>query len=178
MEDDSTSQMGVVITCGDDVTMNIYEDQECTGDAAYSVSLVSADTCIASDDSSYSTYITCQTMDFSSYSYDVQKIWASVGSDAVNQCDSSTDASDLDSEMFEAYPTDNCVPESVTQSKFSFMATSTDNDDPALMVYENDECDGAGSLFVLDPTCESGEIVDNIYGAKKYQYNKGNSDRR
>jgi len=173
-DDDYTSQMGVVITCSGSITLNIYQDQQCSGDALYSIDVAdTTDTCYSGDSSG--TYVTCTPMDFSAYAYGIEKIWISAGADnngksaASHDCAASTDATSMDSEMFIAYPANNCIPEAITGQDYSYMIVS-DNANPAVAVYEDDNCEGDSFTIDLDPDCTTSEVNTDIYESMKYQF--------
>jgi len=172
-DDDYTSQMGVVLTCDGSVTMNIFQDQMCSGEAMYSFTLANADACYSS--SAYSTYVSCTPMDISNYEFDIQKVWVATSNQAGKECEGSTDAATFDSEYFELFPTNQCVPESITQSSYSFMATSTGDDAPAVVVYNQDNCQGVSETMTLETNCDSGEIKEGVYESTKYAHNSGNN---
>jgi len=175
-DDDESASLGVIFSCGENIVMEVFTSYDCKHKAVYSVTIAATDSCSISGD--HAIYATCSPPQWPNYADDghvISKTWSEAGADdegisaSYHECKGSTSATDLDSVMFEAYPVNNCIPMSVTEEDYSFMA-SNDDMEPYLIMYSEDNC--TGDSYTIYPGTEcSVKGKDNIYEAVKYQYN-------
>jgi len=185
--DDSNSFM-LDCTEGGDIVINAYESADCSGSKVLSSSVLApVDTCYSysstlfnnPDDVEFAAATTSEAVIFKCAGasdlpalskFDVQKTFITVDADTSAVCSASV-SSELDGQMFEAFPVGTCTPQSLGDSEYSLNFNRDDSNNVVVNYYfKSTDCSSDSVSQTLSSECASEDVQTGVDVYSKWVY--------